>query len=127
PRLIGEARRLLAAGGFFAVSWADPARPSLESPPSEGGAIPGSPSPLGAIEAQRRLAETFAYAVVVARHPYLGFQYASGIDTQGALTLDSSLTGGAESPTGWIAIAGDAPLPLSGDALIQVPYDKAVA
>lgn len=122
--LMSEARRLLAPGGFLAVSWIDPSRPSLEALPASGaGATPA----LTAADATRRLKARFAAVAVVARQPYLGFQYVSGLDTQGALTLDSSLTaGGTEAPTGFLALASDAALPL-GDALIQVPYDRAVA
>lgn len=121
-RIVGEARRLLVPNGLFAASWVDPSRPSLEAP----GESPSGRAPVTPAEATRRLQERFASVVVVARQPYLGFQYVSGVDTQGALTLDSSLTGGgAESPTGYLALASDSPLPL-GDALIQVPYDRAV-
>ncbi|HVO31182.1 MAG TPA: hypothetical protein VMV18_10610, partial [bacterium] len=123
--LIAEARRLLGRGGLFAVSWVEPSRPSLESVPA---AATGARPALSPGEAARRLQMKFSQVAVVARQPYLGFQYVTGSDAAGgALTLDSSLTaGGPEAPTGFLALASDAALPL-GDALIQVPYDRAVA
>lgn len=119
--LIAEARRLLAPDGVFAVSWVDATRPSLEAPPDAAG-----PKALAPTDAERRLAARFAHVAVVARKPYLGFQYVSGTSADDALTFDTSLTGGVpEQPTGFLAIASDVALPLA-DALIQVPYDPVV-
>ncbi len=121
-RLIAEARRVLAPGGLFASSWVDPSRQTLEAQPSREAPHPA----LSAAEAQRRLAGRFGWVAIVARQPYLGFQFVSGIDTQGAVALDTSLTGGgAEAPSGYLAIAADQALPLT-DLLVQVPYDRIV-
>ena len=119
--LITEARRVLAADGLFAVSWVDAVRPSLEAPPDAAATKALAPT-----EAERRLGARFANVIVVARKPYLGFQYVSGATADDALTFDTSLTGGvAEQPTGFLALASDSAIPLA-DALIQVPYDPVV-
>lgn len=122
-RLIAEARRVLAPGGILAVSWMDYGRPTLESAPAqEPRASSFSPA-----EATRRLSTGFGFVAVVARQPYLGFQYVSGIDNQGAVPLDTSLTtGGSEAPTGYVAIASDGSVAV-GDLLVQVPYDRVVS